>query len=84
MGDYQRLMSASRKVVGTKQSLRAVQKGEARVVYLAGDAEPRVVAPLYRLCEEKGIEVVAITSMEELGRACRIEVGAAAAAILEE
>lgn len=82
--DYQRLVAATRKVVGMKQSMRAVQRGEARVVFVAGDADSRVVAPLYRLCEEKGVEIIIVPTMEELGRACQIEVGSAVAAILED
>ena len=36
-----------------------------------------------KLCKEKGIEVFEITSMQELGRACGIEVGSASMAIIK-
>ncbi|MGB9791426.1 MAG: ribosomal L7Ae/L30e/S12e/Gadd45 family protein [Thermacetogeniaceae bacterium] len=79
----ERLDTAKKKTVGTKQTMRAVERGQARVVYVANDAEERVVGPLLKLCEEKGIEVVRVDSMSELGRRCGIKVGAASAAIIE-
>lgn len=63
--------------------MRAVERGHARVVYIAKDAEERIVVPLLRLCDERGIEVVRVDSMSELGRQCGIKVGAASAAIIE-
>lgn len=81
---YERIRAAKKKTVGTKQTTKAVQKGNARVVFIARDAEAHVTEPLLALCREKGVEVVMVDSMEELGRACGIEVGSASAAILEE
>jgi large subunit ribosomal protein L7A len=77
----ERLKNASNKVVGTKQTQKAVEKGQVQVVYVARDAEERVVAPIIKLCEEKGLELVLVDTMAELGRACCIKVGAAAAAL---
>jgi large subunit ribosomal protein L7A len=54
------------------------------VVYVARDAEERIVSPIVRLCEEKSLELVLVDSMSELGKACGIKVGAAAAATLLE
>ncbi len=79
----QRLNSASRKTVGAKQTQKALEKGQVKVVYIARDAEDRVTSPLLHICEEKGIEVVFVDSMQELGNACGIKVGAALAAVLE-
>lgn len=73
----------SKKTVGTKQTLKAVQKGIAIKVFIAKDAEPHVVMPVYDLCLEKNIEVVKADSMAELGRACGIDVGTASVAIVE-
>lgn len=81
---YERLKNASKKTVGTKQTTKAVQKGIAKVVFIAKDAEPRVVDPLRSICEEKGVEVVMVESMLELGKACGIEVGSASAAIISD
>jgi large subunit ribosomal protein L7A len=76
------LADAARRVVGAKQTLRAVERGEAQAVYLARDADQRVVRPIKEACERAGIPLVETASMEELGRICGIAVGAAAAAVL--
>jgi len=81
---YERLTGAKTKTVGTKQTLKALQKDQVKVVYVARDAEERVVRELLRLCEEKNVEVVYADSMARLGQACGIQVGAASAAVLED
>lgn len=80
----ERLRSARVKVVGTKQTQKAIEKEQALVVYVARDAEERVVAPIVRLCEDRKLELVLVESMSELGQACGIKVGAATAASLLE
>ncbi|MCF6097701.1 ribosomal L7Ae/L30e/S12e/Gadd45 family protein [Thermovorax subterraneus] len=79
-----KLKSAPKKTVGTKQTLKAVEKGQAAVVFIAEDAEEHVVAGLKELCRAKGIEIVPVATMKELGEACGIDVGAASAAILNQ
>lgn len=70
------------RVVGVKQTKRAINDGKAACVYLAGDADPRVTAPVEALCAEKGIPVEQVAQMKELGSACGIAVGSAVAALL--
>ena len=79
----ERLKAARKKTIGTKQTMKAVEKGTAKVVYLASDAETRITQPLLNLCREKNIEVVMVDTMRNLGRACGIDVGSASAAIIE-
>ena len=71
------------KVVGVKQTKRALCDGRAVLVYLAQDADPRVTGPIETLCGEKGVPVEQVASMKELGSACGIAVGSAVAALLE-
>lgn len=73
----------ARKVVGLNQTVRAVEEQNARKVYIAEDADPRVIMPLYVLCQQANIEVVKVESMKDLGKACGIEVKAAVACILK-
>ena len=80
---YERLKSAQNKTVGLKQTLKACQRGNAEVVYIATDAEANVTAPVQKLCQEKNIPIVNIKSMRELGRACGIEVACAVAAVIK-
>ena len=78
------LESARKKIIGTKQTLKALEKGLAKKVFIASDAEQHVTKPLIRLCEEKGVPVVMIDTMKDLGNACGIDVGCASAALVEE
>ncbi|MDQ2086685.1 ribosomal L7Ae/L30e/S12e/Gadd45 family protein [Herbivorax sp. ANBcel31] len=71
------------KIVGLKQSLKAVQKGIVGEVYIAKDAEERVVSKIVDLCTEKDIPIVYADSMKQLGKACGIDVSAAVVSILK-
>jgi len=79
----ERLKIARKKSIGTKQTAKALEKGNTRTVYVAKDAEEHVIRDVLRLAQEKAAEVVYVDSMLALGKACGIEVGAAAAAILD-
>ncbi|MEA4883234.1 MAG: ribosomal L7Ae/L30e/S12e/Gadd45 family protein [Clostridia bacterium] len=81
---YEDLASAKSRVIGTKQTVRALERGCAMAVYVAMDAEERVIRGIKALCSSKGIPVIAVSSMDELGKVCGIDVGAASAAILRE
>lgn len=81
---YEALLSARIKTVGAKQTLKAIERGQAKVVYVAQNADRHVVEPILRICAEKGIPVIKADSMLALGKACRIEVGCASAAIIEK
>lgn len=80
----QRLTKAAKKVVGCKQSLKAIEKGLASLVFLARDAEDRIRRPLLDLCRSRQIPMVEVDSMIELGRASGIQVGTAVVVIVEE
>jgi len=71
------------KVIGIKQSLKAVGNETALKVYLADDADSRMLLPLQQACQIQNVPVIGGYSMEELGTACGIDVGAAAIAILK-
>jgi len=67
--------------VGIKQSLKAIEAGKAIVLYVAKDADEYVVNQVVKLANEKSVEIVSVETMKELGRACKIDVGAATAVI---
>jgi large subunit ribosomal protein L7A len=77
-------LKTAHKVVGTKQSIRAVKEGKALVAYIARDADRHIIQQLETLCDENAIEKVEVDTMEELGRACGIDVKAACAVILKQ
>ena len=68
------------KVVGVKQTRRALHDGRAKSLILARDADPALTEPLAELAEGKGIPVCWTERMRELGKACGIAVGAAVVA----
>lgn len=73
-----------KKTIGIKQTLKAVQKDKVVKVYFAEDAEKRVINNLLDFCKEKNIDIQYIESMQTLGKACGIDVGASAVGILNE
>ncbi len=76
-------LASKSKVVGAKQVRRALEAGQAKRVYLADDADPKVTGPIAALCEERGVEARRVPAMRELGSACGIAVGAAVAAVVD-
>ena len=73
-------MSRENIVVGMKQLRKALKNDRALCVFLAENADPAITEPLAQMCEEKQVPVTWVPNMADLGRACGIEVGAAAAA----
>ena len=71
-----------KKIVGMKQLKKQLQRGGVSRVYLAQDADPAVTMPLAELAQRSGTEIIWVGKMHDLGRACDIDVGAAAAATL--
>ncbi|MER3455534.1 MAG: 50S ribosomal protein L7Ae-like protein [candidate division GAL15 bacterium] len=80
--DLEALGRAQARAVGANQTAKAIRKGRAEVVFVARDADRRVVEPVLRAAQEMGVPVVEVASGRELGRVCGIAVGASAAAIL--
>ena len=70
-------------VVGAKQLRKALQRGRARRVFLARNADPAITEPLEALCLQYCIQYAWVSTMTDLGNACGIEVGAAAAAAVD-
>ena len=73
-------ISKDKLVVGAKQLRKAIQNSRAQRVFLAENADPAITEPLAQMCEENSSPYTWVASMADLGRACGIEVGAAAAA----
>lgn len=78
---YEKVAQAQEIIVGTKQTLKALQDGIAREVVLASDADDRIKTNVLTAAQENSVPVHTVDSMKKLGKACGIEVGAAAVAI---
>jgi len=78
-----RAISGKKTVAGAKQLRKALVSGAAGCVYLAVDADPAITEPILDLSQRCKTQVCWVRSMTDLGRACGIEVGAAAAAAID-
>ena len=76
-------LNNSKTVVGAKQLRKALQNGKARAVFLAKNADPFLIEPLTALCNQTHVQINWIDTMLDLGTACGIDVGAAAAAVVD-
>jgi large subunit ribosomal protein L7A len=69
--------------VGLKQSKKAVMNGEAKMIYLAHDADRNIKETFEKLCKKAKIEADSTYSLAQLGELCSIDVGAAVVAVLK-
>ncbi|MFJ7729944.1 50S ribosomal protein L7ae-like protein [Neobacillus sp. NPDC097160] len=79
---YEKVLQAQRTVIGTKQTVKALKEGIVQVLVVANDAEPKVTAKVVGEAHLLDVPVLYVDSMKKLGKACGIEVGAAAVAII--
>lgn len=72
------------KVVGTKQTLKAIKAGKAKIVFLSKDIDLALFNNIEQLCRENDISISYIDTQIKLGEACYIDRKAATAALLKE
>lgn len=80
----QELKASHKKIVGLKQTVKAVKSGIAKKVYIAEDADNFIKKSVLDACSEKNLQIIYISNMKELGNACGIDIGASTAAIIED
>ena len=80
---HEGLADVDRRVVGTKQVLRALDEGRVARAYVAQDADLLLTTRVVDRCYDMDIPCTQVESMEKLGRACGIDVKAAAAGLLK-
>ncbi|MFB6173386.1 MAG: 50S ribosomal protein L7Ae [Halobacteriales archaeon] len=69
---------------GTNETTKAIERGNAELVVIAEDVEPEeIVMHLPELADEKEVPFVFVGSQEEVGTAAGLDVGSAAAAIVD-
>ncbi|MFC7007817.1 50S ribosomal protein L7Ae [Halalkalicoccus salilacus] len=69
---------------GTNETTKAIERGNAKLVYIAEDVQPEeIVLHLPELADEKGIPFVYVDTQDDVGHAAGLEVGSAAAAIVD-
>ena len=77
------LLETGPKLVGIKQSKRALEKGLVKIAYIARDADMHVVFPFEKVCKDLGVEICYADTMKELAKACKVDVNTAVAVILK-
>ena len=70
-----------RMVAGTRQALREISQGRAKRVYIALDAQERIISEVRAAAEAAGAPIEEISDMAALGRKCRIQVACAVAVL---
>jgi large subunit ribosomal protein L7Ae len=69
---------------GTNEVTKLIERGQAKLVVMAGDITPEeVLAHIPLLCEEKGIPYTYVPSKAELGTSAGLEVPTASIAITD-
>ncbi|HIQ13853.1 MAG TPA: 50S ribosomal protein L7ae [Thermoprotei archaeon] len=69
---------------GTNETTKAIERGQAKLVYIALDVDPpEIVAHLPLLCMERKTPYIFVPSKRELGRRAGLEVSAASVAIVD-
>lgn len=71
----------SRIIIGKKQALKAMHRGEVSEVYFARDADEHLVQDVIQVAQEQNVPCFGVDSMKQLGAACGIEVGASTVAV---
>lgn len=68
---------------GTNETTKAIEKGSAKLVFIAEDVEPpEIVVHLPILCDERNIAYIFVPNKAKLGVAAGINVNAAACCIV--
>jgi large subunit ribosomal protein L7Ae len=69
---------------GTNETTKAIERGNARLVVIAEDVQPEeIVMHLPELADEREVPYVFVDTQDEIGRAAGLEVGSAAAAVVD-
>lgn len=70
------------KVVGIKQTIKALKNNLGSKLYIAKDADVKLLEPILELAEGRSLEIIQVDTMKELGVLCGIDVSAATALVI--
>ncbi len=76
-------LACANKVVGMKQSRKAILAGKAAKVYVARDSDPQIQELFFELCRKAEVFINDESTLSQLGKACGINVGAAVVTLLK-
>ena len=72
------------KVVGVKQTLKALKNNQGKILYIAKDADINITDPILKLAKVNSLQIIFVDTMKELGNLCDIDVASATALLLED
>ncbi len=78
---YDKVKQAKQRVIGTKRTLKAIEKHQVLEVFIATDADSKVTATVIEAAKQMNLPIHYVDSMKKLGKSCGIEVSAAVVAI---
>lgn len=81
---YDKVKQARQCVIGTKQTIKAIEREQVLEIIIATDAESKVTTPIITAAKQHQVPVHFVDSMKKLGKSCGIEVGTAVVAIKKE
>ena len=79
---YEKVLQAQNIIIGTKQTVKALKDGKVKEMIIASDAEQKVTEQVIKEALGNDVPITYVDSMKKLGKACGIEVGASAVAII--
>lgn len=80
---YEKVAQANNLIIGTKQTVKALKNGKVKEVFVAKDADVRIIAKVVNAAKGMDVPVTFVDSMKRLGKACGIDVGAATVALTD-
>ena len=83
MMSYEKVSQAKNLIIGTKQTVKALRTGNAETVIIALDADSTITSKVIDAAKEYSVPIDYVDSRRLLGKACKIDVGAAAVVIMK-
>jgi large subunit ribosomal protein L7A len=80
---YERVKQAKETIIGTKQTVKAINLGQVKEIIVALDADPRITEAVVQVAKGNRIPIYFVDSKKELGKTCGIQVSATVVAITE-
>jgi large subunit ribosomal protein L7A len=84
MMSYEKVTQADEVLIGTKQTLKAIEHGTASEIIVAEDAAAEIQQRILNAANESSVSIQFVDSMKKLGKACGIDVGAATIALKKQ
>src|SRR5690625_3522402 len=82
---YERLTELqSRLIIGTKQTIKAIEQNKVNELFVANDADQHITEEVIRLANEQGVKCTTVDSKKKLGTVCGIAVSSTTVTITKK